>query len=175
MCQNCVDSGLMTQKDLDEGRSPLAAVLGSGSLEDAPAFIKELLGGAGGPKDPEAEAQEMMDRQVASILKFHAERRAKLATVEIELDTAEKLATFTEGAAMELMFRQDQSAIAWTLAILLERYVSLLGDWADLYVKAHADDEDGLDLDSITASEGREALQAKLAESDPNARTGFYL
>jgi hypothetical protein len=186
MCQQCVDEGRMTQAELDEANKTPSDPRANGALvkeifgpdlEDAPAFIKELLGVP--DKDPEAEAQETMDKQVAQILDFYRSKRdlaVEMAPAGISMESARGRDTLASALAGELMFKQNPSAIAFTLTVLTGRYLDLLDQWATLYVKAAADaDGDEINLDAATNPETKTAVTKAATAQDVHLPTGMYL
>lgn len=131
--------------------------------------------------DREDMAQAEMDGQVEKILAFYTGKMATARHPSVNVDgitdTPRGREALAEAMAGELMFRQNPAAIAFTLTVLTGRYVDLLDQWADLYVRAAEDvDVDGINLDAATTPESKLAVtRATEVKAGDDHRTGMYL
>ena len=131
------------------------------------------LAAKGAPVSAEERATAEMDRQVETIL---ADLNTRMAAIREQkpglLVGSASVYALTEGFAADLMFRQPQSAIAWTTAILAHRYLALLDQWADLFVHENGSDTEGVEG---LLPEQEAAVAGNPRTPQPEHKTGQYL
>lgn len=131
------------------------------------------LAAKGAPVSAEERATAEMDRQVETIL---ADLNTRMAAIREQkpglLVGSASVYALTEGFAADLMFRQPQSAIAWTTAILAHRYLALLDQWADLFV--HENGSDTEDVEGLLP-EQEAAVAGNPRTPQSEHKTGQYL
>lgn len=185
MCKMCVENGSMTQEELDEANAaePGTDERADGSaaaffLDGAPEFLRDLLKAElerGDSEDPNTAAQERMDQQILKIMEIHRTYLGNAQEYNVELaGSPQGKEAVSEAIAGILMFKQNPPAIAFTLALLIDRYVQLLDQWAELYVKMADDPDKEMDLDAATTAESKVAVTDAAARVH-SERTGMYL
>lgn len=181
MCKRCVDSGLISQEQMEriQDGEDVEDVLSqeeltrwleqdtsmvfSGNLEDAPEFVRNLMESRRTPQDPEKAAQDQMDQAADVVLKWmkgklEMAQRAAESDGRPFPDSARTQDAFLEMLAGELMFRNTPASIAYTLALVTDRYIKILDQWSTLYVAAAKDVDDlAVDLDQAETPEAKTA------------------
>lgn len=148
------------------------------SVEEFKDLFAELTAGQAQPSAGE-RAEAEMDQQVETILTGLRERmKAHHATDPTLVTEPTGIYAVTEGFAADLMFRQQPPAIAWTAAILAHRYLTLLAQWADLYV--HENGSDLEDVAGLQPEQERAVTESPRTPAPPATaadehRTGQYL
>lgn len=165
----------MTQKELDQANA-IGSDAADGSGEkaypglsaDPAAFLAQLLGN---PTDLETEAMRCMDEMVRVALRLVIQEDEKYGAPQGAVELIEAC----ERDAARLMFTLKQSTVALSLTVFVRRYAVLLEQWAELYVKAAAGEDETIDLDAAQTAEAKRAVTRATRAADREHNTGMYL